>query len=50
MEVCAQKEPIAVRAATGQRVRCWLHGPEEEIPPGAEEPLEREAIAIAAEA
>jgi peptide/nickel transport system ATP-binding protein len=50
MEVCAQKDPIEVRAATGQRVRCWLHGPEEEIPPGAEEPLEREAIAIAEEA
>ncbi len=50
MEVCAQQDPIEVRAATGQRVRCWLHGPEEEIPPGAEEPLEREAIAIAEEA
>jgi oligopeptide/dipeptide ABC transporter ATP-binding protein len=50
MEVCAQKDPIEVRAATGQRVLCWLHGPEEDIPPGAEEPLEREAIAIAEEA
>jgi hypothetical protein len=27
-----------------------LHGPEEEIPPGTEEPLEREAIAITEEA
>jgi peptide/nickel transport system ATP-binding protein len=50
MKVCATKDPIEVRAATGQRVLCWLHGPEEEIPPGGTEPLEREAIAIAEEA
>src|SRR5919201_4677492 len=34
MQVCAAKDPIEVRAETGQRVLCWLHGPEEEIPPG----------------
>jgi peptide/nickel transport system ATP-binding protein len=50
MEVCATKDPIEVRADTGQRVLCWLHGPEDEIPPGGKEPLEREAIAIAEEA
>jgi peptide/nickel transport system ATP-binding protein len=50
MQVCASKDPIEVRAETGQRVLCWLHGPEEEIPPGGKEPLEREAIAIAEEA
>jgi peptide/nickel transport system ATP-binding protein len=50
MKVCASKDPIEVRAATGQRVLCWLHGPFEEIPPGGQEPLEREAIAIAEEA
>ena len=50
MVVCASKDPIEVRAETGQRVRCWLHGPEEEIPDGGEEPLAREAIAIAEEA
>jgi peptide/nickel transport system ATP-binding protein len=50
MDVCATKDPIEVRAETGQRVLCWLHGPEEEIPDGAEEPLEREAIAVAEEA
>jgi peptide/nickel transport system ATP-binding protein len=49
MQVCV-KDPIEVRAETGQRVRCWLHGPEDEIPPGGKEPLEREAIAIAEEA
>jgi peptide/nickel transport system ATP-binding protein len=50
MVVCASKDPIEVRADTGQRVLCWLHGPEEEIPDGGEEPLAREAIAIAEEA
>jgi peptide/nickel transport system ATP-binding protein len=50
MQVCASKDPIEVRAETGQRVLCWLHGPEEEIPPGAKEQLERAAIALAEEA
>jgi oligopeptide/dipeptide ABC transporter ATP-binding protein len=50
MRVCADKDPIEMRAAAGQRVLCWLHGPEEEIPPGGKAPLEREAIAIAEEA
>jgi peptide/nickel transport system ATP-binding protein len=50
MQVCASKDPIEVRAETGQRVLCWLHGPEEEIPPGGKEPLERKAIALAEEA
>jgi peptide/nickel transport system ATP-binding protein len=50
MVVCALKDPIEVRAETGQRVLCWLHGPEDEIPEGGEEPLAREAIAIAEEA
>jgi peptide/nickel transport system ATP-binding protein len=31
-------------------VSCWLHGPKEEIPPGGEEPLERDEIALAEEA
>jgi peptide/nickel transport system ATP-binding protein len=34
----------------GQRVACWLHGPEDEIPEGGTEPLEREEIAVAEEA
>ena len=50
MQVCVSKDPIEVRAATGQRVLCWLHGPEEEIPPGGTEPLARKAISIAEEA
>jgi peptide/nickel transport system ATP-binding protein len=50
MRVCAQKDPIQVQTATGQRVRCWLHGPADEIPPGGTEPLERDRIALAEEA
>jgi peptide/nickel transport system ATP-binding protein len=51
MEVCASKDPIEQRAEPGgQRVLCWLHGPEEAIPPGGTEPLEREEIAVAEEA
>jgi hypothetical protein len=29
---------------------CWLHGPENEIPPDGRRPLEREEIGIADEA
>jgi len=61
MRVCAEKDPIEVHldrgqddaesgGATPQRVLCWLHGPEGEIPPGGKEPLEREEIAVAEEA
>ena len=49
MEVCASKHPIEV-VQSGQRVSCWLHGPESEIPPGGTEPLQRAEIGIAEEA
>lgn len=45
MQVCASKDPIEVRAGSGQRVLCWLHGPHEEVPVDGEEPLEREISA-----
>jgi len=50
MRVCAAKDPIEQRLGSGQRVLCWLHGPEEEIPEGGKAPLEREEIAVAEEA
>jgi peptide/nickel transport system ATP-binding protein len=50
MKVCAAKDPIEQRTESGQRVLCWLHGPEREIPPGGKAPLEREEIALAEEA
>jgi peptide/nickel transport system ATP-binding protein len=49
MRVCAIKDPIEVSEG-GHRVSCWLHGPQSELPPGGEERLEREKIAIAEEA
>ncbi len=50
MQVCAEKFPVATLTSENQRVECWLHGPAAEIPPGGEQPLEREEIAIAEEA
>jgi peptide/nickel transport system ATP-binding protein len=50
MRFCASKDPIEVRAQSGQRVLCWLHGPEEELPEGGTEELERKEIAVAEEA
>jgi peptide/nickel transport system ATP-binding protein len=50
MRVCPQKDPIQVRLDGDRRVECWLHGPEEEIPPGTARPLEREKISVADEA
>jgi peptide/nickel transport system ATP-binding protein len=49
MRVCSSKHPIETRAQ-GQRVSCWLHGPEDELPPEGTEPLERAEIAVAEEA
>jgi len=50
MRVCATKHPIEMEVAQGHVTECWLHGPEGEIPPDGEQPLEREEIAVAEEA
>ena len=50
MAVCAELAPEETTGGGGQRVRCWLNGPEERIPEGGREPLEREEIAVAEEA
>ncbi len=56
MQVCRDRHPIEVERAAGegegspQRVSCWLHGPEEEIPPGGTEPIERQEVGVAEEA
>jgi peptide/nickel transport system ATP-binding protein len=50
MRVCAEVQPIEVRAPGGQRVSCWLHGPEDKIPAGGTKPLERGEILAAEEA
>jgi len=50
MQVCGSLDPVEVRAASGQRVSCWLHGPAELIPPGGTAPLQRQELASADEA
>jgi peptide/nickel transport system ATP-binding protein len=50
MRVCPRLDPVEVRRPSGQRVACWLHGPEELIPPGGTAPLQREEFASADEA
>jgi peptide/nickel transport system ATP-binding protein len=50
MQVCREQFPVSLGLPTGQRVECWLHGPEDQIPYGGREPLEREEISVADEA
>jgi peptide/nickel transport system ATP-binding protein len=50
MRVCAEIHPVETSGPEGQRVSCWLNGPEELIPPGGTEPLERPELATAEEA
>ena len=50
MQVCPTRHPPTVAAASGQQVDCWLHGPDELIPPGGKAPLDREAAGVADEA
>jgi peptide/nickel transport system ATP-binding protein len=49
MQVCALKEPIEQRV-NARRVSCWLHGPEQQIPSGGQQKLERAVIGVADEA
>jgi len=50
MLVCAREEPIEQRLADGRRVLCWLHGPDDRIPAGGRDRLERAEIGVADEA
>src|SRR5690242_6300647 len=50
MRVCPRIDPVEVRPAPRQRVACWLHGPDEMIPPGGTTPLQRQEFASADEA
>jgi peptide/nickel transport system ATP-binding protein len=49
MRVCPERFPRRTTAGA-QLVECWLHGPDELIPPGGREPLDREEITVADEA
>jgi peptide/nickel transport system ATP-binding protein len=50
MRVCPARRPPTVTTELNQQVDCWLHGPDELIPEGGSQPLEREAIGVADEA
>ena len=50
MRVCPIRRPPTVTTELNQKVDCWLHGPDELIPDGGREPLQREAIGVADEA
>jgi peptide/nickel transport system ATP-binding protein len=50
MTICPRRQPPIVTTELNQRVACWLHGPDDLIPPGGTAPLEREAIGVADEA
>jgi peptide/nickel transport system ATP-binding protein len=50
MQVCPRIDPVEVRTLAGERVACWLHGPQDMIPPGGTAPLQRRELASADEA
>ena len=50
MVVCRDQDPVQTGTAAGGTVECWLAGPDELIPPGGREPLEKEEIGVADEA
>jgi peptide/nickel transport system ATP-binding protein len=50
MRVCPSKDPIVVNKGLAHRVRCWLHGPNDLVPPGGSEPLGSREFARADEA
>ncbi|MGH3321019.1 MAG: ABC transporter ATP-binding protein [Streptosporangiaceae bacterium] len=50
MRVCPEQTPVEVMTERGQRVACWLHGPEDRIRAGGGKALEREELAVADEA
>ena len=50
MRVCPTRHPPTVVTELNQRVDCWLHGPDDQIPQGGTQPLQREAIGVADEA
>jgi peptide/nickel transport system ATP-binding protein len=50
MSVCATQNPVNIERPGGGRVECWLVGPEDQIPPGGTQPLERQELTVADEA
>jgi peptide/nickel transport system ATP-binding protein len=51
MRVCLAQDPIPLQLEDGQRVECWLHGPDDQIPSDGREPMVvREELSLADEA
>ena len=50
MQVCNSQFPVPMDVPPDQRVECWLHGPEDQIPPGGRDRLEQEEMSLADEA
>jgi peptide/nickel transport system ATP-binding protein len=50
MEVCAVKNPINIERPGGGRVECWLVGPDDQIPAGGKQALDREELTVVDEA
>ncbi|MDX6296195.1 MAG: peptide/nickel transport system ATP-binding protein [Nocardioidaceae bacterium] len=50
MVVCRDRDPVETVTASGGTVECWLAGPDELIPPGGREALEKKEISVADEA
>ncbi len=51
MRVCSEQHPVPLQLDSGQRVECWLHGPDDQIPTGGREPMVmREDLSLADEA
>ena len=50
MEVCPRLDPVEVELDGGNRVSCWLHGPDDLVPPGGSAPMHRLELARADEA
>jgi peptide/nickel transport system ATP-binding protein len=50
MKVCLDHDPVLTRSSDGTAVECWLHGPEELIPPDGTERIQQKEISVADEA
>jgi peptide/nickel transport system ATP-binding protein len=50
MKVCLDHDPVLMRSSDGTAVECWLHGPEELIPPDGTERIQQKEISVADEA
>src|SRR3954451_15419311 len=50
MNVCAAKNPVNIERPGGGRVECWLVGPDDEIPSGGKQALEKEELTVVDEA